>query len=399
MGFKRVLLIINIVCFAIFADEQVRILDESIKVSADFFEVVDNKTFFNDFNKDIVACSPGIQNMMTYSEICKDDDGKSYNQELSWYIGKENHPFVSALYFAFANHKKITITPDMIWLLVCQGASTHINLNSKKYRHYFTKNMLKQKIGVRVDSLTLEFNDPNWLTAISLITDSLSKFLKPELFNIYNPTFITTKPEHKAAFQLTLMNAVKEYYEYNVLTACGIPEIIISGKREDWVWIYESISHFDSLDLEWWTKELKPVLKQFVNAFNGNIDKEFWCSILKDRNSSGAPLKINGWVKNLFPYVLNEDKKFVRNIFIGDGNASPKFSALELSKFKEWQKRGLKIAAFSTGKQETPFVWEMLNERYKMIFYSGFLGISYNHSEGMLIPQVGYLIGKDEGDI
>ena len=394
---KYLLVVIGIVSFTLYASEPIRICHDSVIVSDIVFETIENESFFNSYNKNIVACSPGIKNMMTYSEIRTSKSGQVYKKQVSWFIGKENHPFVSALYFAFARHKKITISPDMIWLMICQGTSIHINLNSETYQNYFTKSLHKKRISVRVDELTTDFNDSNWVTAIELISDSLSSFIKPELFNLFNPTFSTTTSGHKAVFQLTLMNAVKEYYEYEVATACGIPEIVIEGKREDWVWMYENVEHLNSLDLQWWTAELKPILKQFINAYDNNIDQSFWCSVLKNKGDSGHPLRVSGWIKNLFPYILNDKKNFVRNEYLG--TIAKDFPGHDnWDEYTEYMNNGLKMAAFSIGIQETPFVWEMQKNGQKMMFYSGFLGITYNHSNGMLIPQVGYLIGKKKDD-
>lgn len=395
---KHTLLFMIFLNLAIFASEPIKIRHDSITVSNVNFEIVDNETFFKNYNKNVIACSPGIKNMMNYSETRKAYNGTPYSKRISYFIGKENNPLISALYFAFAKHKKITISPDMIWLTICQGVSTHINLNPDKYRSYFSKNKKKQKLNVRVDSLSWDFNDKDWITAIDLFSDSLSSFVSPELFKLFNPKFSTTGLKEKTAFQLTLMNTTKEYYEYFALTACGIPEIIIEGKREDWLWMYKNIDHLNSLDLGWWVKELKPILQSFINTFDGNINNVFWCSILKNKSASGAPLRVNGWIKNLFPYVLNDKKRFVKNEFIGINEPELNNAKYNDKEFWEWYRSGLKIAAFSTGIQKTPFIWEYGKRKYKMIFYSGFLGISYDHGDGILVPHIGYMVGKSRDD-
>jgi hypothetical protein len=40
------------------------------------------------------------------------------------------HPFVAALHYGFAQHRPITISPDMVWLMILQGFSKHVQLNS-----------------------------------------------------------------------------------------------------------------------------------------------------------------------------------------------------------------------------------------------------------------------------
>lgn len=382
----------------IFASEPIKICHDSITVSDVIFETVDNETFFKSYNENVTACSPGISDMMSYSLVRKYRNGRIFRKRISYFIGKENHPLISALYFSFAKHKNITISPDMIWLTICQGVSTHINLNPDEYRDYFTREEKKRQLRVRNDSLSWSFNDKEWATIISNFSDSLSSYVSPKLFKLFNPTFSTTGLKEKAAFQLTLMNTSKEYYEYFALTACGIPEIVIEGEREDWLWMYRNIDNLSALGLEWWVKELKPILQEFINAFDGNVNKEFWCSILKNKEASGGPLRVNGWIKNLFPYVLNDRKKFVRNEYIGTIDIDRNDSRYASEEFWKWYIQGLKISAFSTGVQKTHFNWEYGKRTYKMIFYSGFLGISYDHEVGMLIPQIGYLVGKSRDD-
>jgi len=41
--------------------------------------------------------------------------------------------------------------------------------------------------------------------------------------------------------------------------------------------------------LEWWMKELIPVLDEFVNAMNGKVDTSFWESLYKLSGDYGGP--------------------------------------------------------------------------------------------------------------
>ena len=389
------LLTIILLCTCTAALSRISITNGNITASPDSFETQPPEEFYKNFGRNIVACSPGIDDMMTAYEFRKSNEGL-YKKTISYDVGKENHPFIAALYFAFAKHHSIRITPDMIWLIICQSAATHINLHSSEYRNHFTKQLSKKRLTVRQDDLTSAFSETNWTAVVQKFSDTLSKYVDTSLFPLFNPSFSTTGLAQKAAFQLTLMNAVKDYYEYYVVTACGIPEIIIEGERADWVWMYDHIDQFNVLDLQWWTKEVKPVLQEFINAFDGDIDKEFWCSILKQKSSSGSPLLVNGWIKDLFPYVLDDKKKFIRNKYLGvvDTFEMPEeFNSDETRrKYYRWLSEGLKVAAFSTGLQVTPFTWDNRDKKYRMIFYSGFLGIQFR--DGILEPKVGYLIGK-----
>ena len=55
------------------------------------------------------------------------------------------HPFIVSVHKAYAEHRPLSISPDMIWLLICQGFSKHINYNSEKLRDQFVDFEEKKK--------------------------------------------------------------------------------------------------------------------------------------------------------------------------------------------------------------------------------------------------------------
>ena len=49
------------------------------------------------------------------------------------------------------------------------------------------------------------------------------------------PAFSTTDPICAAAYTGTLMRALQNFFDYEVTTFCGIPEVTLLGTVEDWV--------------------------------------------------------------------------------------------------------------------------------------------------------------------
>jgi len=47
-----------------------------------------------------------------------------------------NHPFLFGLYQAYSEHRPFVLSPDMLWLLICQAFSRTVNYNSKAFRPY-----------------------------------------------------------------------------------------------------------------------------------------------------------------------------------------------------------------------------------------------------------------------
>ncbi|MDH5680975.1 MAG: DUF4419 domain-containing protein, partial [Spirochaetota bacterium] len=63
-------------------------------------------------------------------------------------IPTDFHPFMATLQQAFIDHRPVIITPDQIWLLICQGISNHIHLNTDKLRHLFTSTSKKTHLKI-----------------------------------------------------------------------------------------------------------------------------------------------------------------------------------------------------------------------------------------------------------
>ena len=59
--------------------------------------------------------------------------------------------------------------------------------------------------------------------------------------------FTTTTPAAKAASEITLMAAMKNYFSYGMMTLCGIPDITLLGTLEDWTALRAQAEHLGTL--------------------------------------------------------------------------------------------------------------------------------------------------------
>lgn len=82
-----------------------------------------------------------------------------YNLRDKLIVKTEIHPFVASLYIAYSDHRPISISPDMIWLLICQGFSAHVNNNVKELRNKFVTFSDKKKLIVQTQDISLDFNE------------------------------------------------------------------------------------------------------------------------------------------------------------------------------------------------------------------------------------------------
>lgn len=67
--------------------------------------------------------------------------------------------------------------------------------------------------------------------------------------------------------------------------------------------IIEKVKLFSEFDLDWWIKDLMPILQNISSAVGGHsYDKNFWKSFYKFQHESGGA-SVSGWINTLFPYV------------------------------------------------------------------------------------------------
>lgn len=302
------------------------------------------------------------------------------------FVETEIHPFVSTLYIAYSDHRPISISPDMIWLLICQGFSTHVNLNIEALRNKFVSFNDKKKLVVNTEFISDKFkkgsiNSP-WELAFPIMADSISKYVKKDIHNLYVQSFSTTTPTEKAAYEIALLDVMSGYFEYEYATACGIPEINIEGTNQDWIKIKNNLNSLKGYGIDHWIISLEPIIQQFIRASENKIDKTFWENIFKRKDESGGPY-ITGWIINFFPYVSNGSQKMILNPYI---NKEPK-------EFME----GLETNQFNNGLSKASYIWNYFGKKYEMEFLAGFVGIKQDKKSLTLRPEIGWLV-KDKNN-
>lgn len=52
-------------------------------------------------------------------------------------VEKGTHPVLSGFLQAYQEHRPVTISPDMVWLLICQGFAQHVNNNAEALQEKF----------------------------------------------------------------------------------------------------------------------------------------------------------------------------------------------------------------------------------------------------------------------
>jgi Domain of unknown function (DUF4419) len=302
-------------------------------------------------------------------------------------VASKLNPFVFAVHTAYEQHRPLTISPDMIWLLICQGFTKHVDYHAEELRNKFVQFSGKRKITIATESISMSFHKGNpdnpWELMFPAFTDSINRYVGNDLSKLIISNFSTTTPTDKAAFEVTLMDAMSNYFEYEMTTKCGIPQIYLEGSLNDWEKIKKGIQKLKGYHIDNWINSLDPIADEFINAKKGKVNHDFWTSIYKVSGGSGGPY-IKGWLIKLFPYLSAKSNEPRINRYI-DTEPTGGFS-------------GLKTNDFCSGVSQADFVWDYNGAEFEMEFVAGFIGVMQDKTTLALRPEIGWAVKDRKKD-
>jgi hypothetical protein len=302
-------------------------------------------------------------------------------------VASRLNPFVFAVHTAYEQHRPLTISPDMIWLLICQGFTKHVDYHSEELRNKFVQFSDKKEIIIATEQISMNFYKGNpdnpWELTFPAFADSINKYVGKDLSKLIVSNFSTTTPTDKAAFEVTLMDAMSNYFEYKMTTSCGIPQIFVEGSLSDWEKIKEGIQKLKGYRIDNWINSLDPIVDEFINAKRGKVNHDFWTSIYKLDEGSGGPY-IKGWLIKLFPYLSTTSNGPRMNSYI-DTEPTREYS-------------GLKTNDFCNGISQADFVWSYPGADFKMEFVAGFIGVMQDKTTLALRPEIGWAVKDRKSD-
>lgn len=288
-----------------------------------------------------------------------------------------SHSFFEGMYKAFSDHRPFVLSPDMIWILITQGFSQHVNNNAESLRHHFVKH--EGKMTLEVISNEIRLDDPNspWEKMFPVFAKQIDNVVGKDLVNTLTCNFTTTTPVSKIASQITVMEAMQSYFEY-ILTymSCGIPQITLEGEPEDWQKIIDKTKTLSGYELTWWTDRLIPTLEEIKKTSQGQVDTTFWQAMfIRPRGDvfrMCSPTDIDGWIVSFFPYNKRGKRNSLTKL-TSSADLPTELSCVDLV-YLEKDKSG-KITRS-----------EMLE------LWSGFVGLTQNPKDYTLKPEIGWMI-------
>ncbi len=299
---------------------------------------------------------------------------------------------ISTVNICYGQHRPLVLSPDIIWMTIAQGVTTHINHSFKDLESKIFKKNKPNVIRVRNDSL--EYGARHWIELVSEFTDSVKVYTKQGINQFLAPTFTTTTKTINTAYQANILYGYKKAFTYVGEGGCGIPYITLTGSKQDWIDLKLNLKKLDDLELEYWRLELEPVLSEFISVFEGDININFWKNIYKEYSNYGI-FAVSGWIIKLYPYMevlgdreLDKEKgmykveyEFIPNKFLhGD---SYLYSTLSLSNFPNY-------------KSDTKILWidNFKQQETKMNLYSGIMAAK-QYDDGSLKPWVTWAISSE----
>jgi len=326
-------------------------------------------------------------------EACSEYHGKV--------VATKYHPFVGCVHVAFAGHRPLVLSPDMFWLLICQGFARHVNHNAEQFRSLFVRHSGKAKIEVRRDDFFKGSPENPWAEVFGEFSAGIRRHIGEENHANIVASFSTTGAIETAANEIVLMDSMKSFFDYHVSTLCGIPEVTLEGTADDWRKLCERTQRLGTAyDLAWWTDRITPVLKRIARNATGKPDSKLWKSIYKVDNGSGGPF-INGWIVDFFPYLRKIGAVHKQSNELTDWRevaANPDQYRNAWFETPNWRFSGGKDSVTTEDLPgslcKVPFTWHYLKpphplREYAMEFIAGFIGFTQDAETLAVRPKIG----------
>jgi hypothetical protein len=312
-------------------------------------------------------------------------------------VASPYHPFVAAVDAAFCGHRPLVLSPDMFWLLIGQGFARHVNTHAEDLRQRFVTHVGKQSIVVRRDDFFKGSPDNPWSEVFSEFSLQIRKRIGAANHSNIVATFSTTGPVEKAANEIVLMDSIKNYFKYEVLTLCGIPDVALEGTADDWRALCDRTRDLgDAYDLAWWTDRLVPTLERIAHNAAGSDDPQLWKNIYKINHESGGPY-INGWITDFFPYLQTSFDGIKRAVFDARQFANKDKSREKNIETRNWllsdrRGHGITTQRLPGSLCKAPFTWQYLDRTYNMEFLAGFIGFTQETDSLAVRPKIGWAV-------
>jgi hypothetical protein len=298
--------------------------------------------------------------------------------------GYPSHAFLGGMYQAYADHRPFCLSPEMIWQVIMQGFSIHLEQHPELITSRFPE--LKPPKNLEVWHPDIVLGDPQspWHEAIAYTVENMKTYLGAEYVENLKINFSGSTQLEQTVGDLTIMNAHKHFFRYYVGAAiCGIPTIMLEGEENDWDIILQRLNFLEQFDLFEWISKLKPIIQKIKESYTQEPDKDFWRHMFKvhRQDEYGSTHAIDGWITHFYPYdkagnKITEDLIWSSGIGEALANLPGEKMTIEFTFLEKKTPAG-------------PVVREI-----PMYFMVGFLGQSQDQESLCLRPEMGWYVAR-----
>ncbi|MGD9684478.1 MAG: DUF4419 domain-containing protein [Candidatus Obscuribacterales bacterium] len=287
-----------------------------------------------------------------------------------------HNPLFSAVHLAYAGHRPLVLSPDMIWIAIVQGFAQHINNNPEKYRHRFVSHEGKLLVSAFVPDLDARSPESDWGAGIDALAREVEAIVG-ETFSALACDFTTSGAVEKLACQVAILDTFQSYFTLVLFSGCGIPSVTLLGEGADWARLRQKVDLLEGFDLDWWLPAVGEIADKLWQTAMGCPDRGFWQNICKDREVYGGTL-INGWIVKLFPYLKDSLT----------GCCTVRNPLLLEDEF------GFGSDSLPSGVSQVPFHFADLRtgEVFEMEMLGGFFGVQQDPEDLSLSPRLGWAV-------
>ena len=137
----------------------------------------------------------------------------SFEGQSLCHLGKDN--FFKCIVQAYADHRSLVLSPDMVWLIISQGFSRYVNAHPEEMRDLLVSHEGKIKLVVNSDNNIL-MPSGDWKRLLNEFSACVAANTKGELANVMTANFTTTGITERIASQISLMEVVKKYFKIEI---------------------------------------------------------------------------------------------------------------------------------------------------------------------------------------
>ena len=318
--------------------------------------------------------------------------------EAKYISNLEGHPVLKGYYQSYVNHMPVSINGDILWMLIVQGFSRHIDQNAESLRNKLVDFDGKKALFVDGDELTIEeITQEGWERTFREFVEKIKENAGETMIKLMTPSFSTTTPTIQVSSQIAIMSCFKNYFKFiRFYGGCGFPYINLEGTLNDYEQLKNKVEKLMGFDIDDWIKELIIIIDKIIETKKGKIDVNFWKNMIINKETveprgSGELTKVNnidGWLLNFYPYYKKDDYyKFCE----------------KLERRRDFNKpidvKGLKYLPEEFIEVPLTMVHKQTFEVTELSIKTGILGM-IQEKNGLIKPEIGWFISNmiDKGE-